>query len=39
LIETGFVPNPVEFENLTSLVEQTRMMSAIAGAVAAWFAQ
>jgi N-acetylmuramoyl-L-alanine amidase len=39
LIETGFVPNPVEFENLTNPAEQTRMMSAIAGAVAAWFAQ
>jgi uncharacterized lipoprotein YddW (UPF0748 family)/N-acetylmuramoyl-L-alanine amidase len=39
LIETGFVPNPAEFEYLTSPGEQTRMMSAIAGAVAAWFAQ
>lgn len=39
LFEAGFVPNPVEFENLTSTGEQTRMMSAIAGAVAEWFSK
>ena len=39
LMETGFVPNPVEFENLTNTGEQTRMMAAVAGAVASWFAR
>lgn len=39
LIETGFVPNPVEFEWLTNDNQQTQLAKVIAQAVAAYFSR
>lgn len=37
LLETGFVPNPVEFEWLTDEAEQTRLAKVIAEAITTYF--